>query len=204
MPPSTGSSRSSRTRRARLSPFEWMPLEGIPIRAWRGMSAQQVRQHGQLAPGDLDLRLLGPLAQPGADLGQHLGTRLLDRDVVQQRDRVGAHADHVVGVHADEVDADGVVAAELLADDHLGPDAVAGERQAATRVQAEHVGVVARAQRGQAGAARADACEHLHERPHGSARLRLVHTGACVCPFGHVRIQADRAAARDRAPTAIR
>jgi len=99
---------------------------------------------------------LGPGAQPDADLLEHLRVRLLHGDVVEQRDRVGADADHVVGVHAEEVDADRVVAAELLADDHLRADAVARERQAARVVQLEHVRVVAASERGARWAAGLD------------------------------------------------
>ena len=53
-----------------------------------------------------------------------LGVGLLDREVVDQRDRLGADADDVVDVHRDAVDADGVEPVGLLGDDQLRADPV--------------------------------------------------------------------------------
>ena len=84
-----------------------------------------------------------PVLEADADLLHHLGVGLLDREVVQQRDRLGADADHVIDVHGDAVDADGVVAAGLLGEDQLGADAVGADGDAEVRRDLEHGGVVA-------------------------------------------------------------
>ena len=203
-----------------------MPLEGIPIRASpgshrraghdrvevdqpdaeadqveaprRGVAADQVRQHRQLAARDLDLRLLGALLQPDPDLLEHLGVGLLDGDVVEQRDRVGADADDVVGVHPDQVDADRVEAAHLLADDHLRSHAVRRQGEPADVVQPQHVRVVARAERRAAGAPGGDRGEHVDERPHRGAGAGLVHARARVGGVGHAPIQAEWGAGGER------
>ena len=64
-----------------------------------------------------------------------LGVGPLDRDVVEQRERLGADADQVVDVHRDAVDPDRVEAPRLLGDDHLRADAVGGERDAEARAR---------------------------------------------------------------------
>ena len=56
----------------------------------RRMPAHDLGQHGELAARDLDAGQLGAGAQADADLLQHLRVRLLDGDVVEQRDRVRA------------------------------------------------------------------------------------------------------------------
>ena len=110
----------------------------------RGVAADQLGEHGQLAARDLDPGQLGPAPEPLADLPERLGVGLLHRHVVEQGDRLRAHADHVVGVHGHEVDAHRVEAPQLLADDHLRAHAVAGQGQAAALVEPQHVRVVAR------------------------------------------------------------
>ena len=63
------------------------------------------------------------------DVGARVG--LLDGDVVDERDRLGADADDVVDVHRHAVDADGVDAAGLLGHRDLrGLDLVLGTRPA--------------------------------------------------------------------------
>ena len=76
------------------------------------MAADQLGQDGQLAAGDLDARQLGPTLEAEGDLAQRRGVDLLDGDVVEQRDGLGAHADEVVDVHRDAVDADRVEPAQ--------------------------------------------------------------------------------------------
>ena len=82
-----------------------------------------------LAAGDRDAGRSGALAQARADGVEHGGVGALDRDVVDQRERRGADADHVVDVHRDAVDADGVVFAHHVGDHGLGADAVGAERE---------------------------------------------------------------------------
>ena len=153
--------------------------------ARRRMAAHHVGQHRELPAGDLNAGLLGARTQSDADLLEHVGVGLLNGDVVEQRDRIGPDADHVVRVHPEQVDPDRVVAPELLADDHLRPDAVARQREAALLVEPQDVRVVAARQRGAGRAAGPDSGQHLHQRRDGVAGQQLVDTGACVCPFGH-------------------
>ena len=58
---------------------------------------------------------------------------LLDGEVVEQRDRLGADADDVVDVHRDAVDADRLEPVGLLGDDELRADAVGRQRDAERR-----------------------------------------------------------------------
>ena len=137
-----------------------------------------------------------PAFRPSRDRAQHLRVRLLDRDVVHQRDRLGADADQVVHVHRDAVDPDRVEPPELLGDDHLRADAVGGQREPGLVVEPQHVGVVARAHDGARRPAGVDRPEHRHERLHGRVGLSRVHAGLGVCALAHGPIQADRAATR--------
>ena len=73
---------------------------------------------------------LGARRRPSAMRAEPVGVGLLDGEVVEQRDRLGADADDVVDVHRDAVDADRLEAVGLLGDDELGADAVGGERDA--------------------------------------------------------------------------
>src|SRR5262249_39528029 len=59
----------------------------------------------------------GELAAPGDPFpegAEYLGRGFLDRDVVDERDGPCADAEHVVDVHRDAIDADGVVAPDGL------------------------------------------------------------------------------------------
>ncbi len=149
------------------------------------MAADQLGDHGQLAARDLHARVLGAGLEAHADRLQQRRVGLLDGHVVQHGDRVGAHADHVVHVHGDAVDADRVVAAHLLGHDELGAHAVGGQRQPGVAGQPQHVGVVARAQQRPALAAGVDRLEHPHQRGHAGAGLAGVHARACVCGVAH-------------------
>ena len=88
------------------------------------MAADQLGEDRELAAGDLDAGGLGADAQPLGDARQPLGIGLLDGQVVEHRDRLGADADEVVDVHRHAVDADRLQAIGLLGDDELGADAV--------------------------------------------------------------------------------
>ena len=149
------------------------------------MAANQLGQLCQLAAGDLHAGLLGARLEALGDLPQHVGVGLLDRDVVEHRDRLRADADHVVHVHRDAIDADRVEAAELLGDDDLRTDAVGGQRDAEPLVDAQDVGVVARAEYGAGLAARVDRAQHGHERGHRLVGARGVDAGAGVGAVGH-------------------
>ena len=99
-----------------------------------------------LAAGNRNPRHLGAGAQARADRVEHGGVGALDRDVVDQRDRLRADADHVVDVHRDAIDADGVVFAHHVGDDGLRADAVGAERDA-DAVHLDHIGEIADRQR---------------------------------------------------------
>ena len=110
---------------------------------------------GQLAAGDLDPGQLGAARQADADFLADRRVGLLDRDVVEHRQRLGADADHVVDVHRHAVDPDRVEAAELLGQHQLGPDPVGRERDPGPLVDLDHARVVARQRHLRARAARA-------------------------------------------------
>ena len=60
----------------------------------RRMAADQLGQHRDLAAGDLDARLLGAApCRPPPIAAHHVRVGLLDGEVVEQRDRLGADAD---------------------------------------------------------------------------------------------------------------
>ena len=109
-----------------------------------GMAPDQLGDHRQLAARDLDPGVLGAALEPDGDLLERRGVDPLDREVVEHRDRLGAHADDVVDVHRDAVDPDGAQAAGLLGEDELGADAVRRQRDAEVGRDPQHVGVVAR------------------------------------------------------------
>jgi hypothetical protein len=62
------------------------------------------------------------------ELGDRLGLDPADRDVVEERQRLGTGADDVVCAYRDEVDADAVPPPERRCDRGLRPDAGAGVR----------------------------------------------------------------------------
>ena len=74
-----------------------------------------------------------PAFRPRPIARERLGVGLLDGEVVDHRDRLGADADEVVDVHRDAVDADGVEPPGLLGDDELRADAVGRQRDAEAR-----------------------------------------------------------------------
>ena len=113
------------------------------------MAADQLGQHRELAAGDLHARGLGAdLQARRRSRAERLRVGLLDGEVVEQRDRLGADADEVVDVHRDAVDADRVEAAGLLGDDELGADAVGARARCPRFVgDPQHDGVVARCRR---------------------------------------------------------
>ncbi len=85
----------------------------------RGVAPDDLRQLADLAAGDLDACGLGSGLQADADLAQQVGIGRLDRQVIQQRQGLGPHADQVVDVHGHAIDPDGVKALGLLGHDHL-------------------------------------------------------------------------------------
>ena len=98
------------------------------------------------------------------DRSADVGVGAIGRDVVEHRQRLGADADDVVGVHRDAVDADRVEAAELLGDEKLRPDAVGGERDPGPIVDPDHARVVAGKRHLPRGAAELDPAERRDER----------------------------------------
>ena len=127
------------------------PGEGCP-RISSGTTASS--PPGISTPGVLGARLEAPARRASSTSSPDL----LDGDVVEHRDRVGAHADHVVHVHRDAVDAHGVEAAELLGHDQLGAHAVGRQGQPRVARQAQDAGVVARAQHASAARGRCRSC----------------------------------------------
>ena len=179
----TGRPASSSARRASVKPFECSPLEGTPITASPGAIAlpgedpvARARRRTRRRPGRSRAATGGPASISGTWASSPPGISipacsaparrpspiaasiarvgLLDGDVVDHRDRLGADADQVVDVHRDAVDADRVEALRLLGDDQLGADAVGADRDRGAVVQRQHACVVAGAERSSAAAGR--------------------------------------------------
>ena len=81
---------------------------------------------GRLAAGERRAGLAAALGDPRDQGRDPLRVQPPDRDVVEERERLGARAGHVVGAHRDEVDADRVQAAHRRRDRRLRPHAVGG------------------------------------------------------------------------------
>ena len=144
------------------------------------MTADQLRQDRDLTAGDLHAGQLGAGLQPARDRRERLLVGPLDGEVVHDRERLRPDADHVVDVHRDAVDPDGVVAAGPLGDDQLGADAVGADRDAQVRRDLQHRRVVPGQRdgaRGAPGVDRAQDADERADRPVGGAR---VHAGARV------------------------
>ena len=155
----------------RVQPAALEPEEDV-ARANRGAREHPVERHGtdrgtdqiEAATRDdaadhlADLRQLSSRAAHTCQLAapcdafsersEQLGDGLLDRDVVDQRDRSCTDAQHVVDVHRDAVDADRVVAPGGLCDQELGPDAVGGDGDAQVVGNGHDVGEVPDVERG--------------------------------------------------------
>ena len=151
----------------------------------RRVAADELGQDGELAAGDLDVGRLRADAQALGDPRQRVRVGLLDRYVVEQRDRLCADAAEIVHVHRDAVDPDRVETPELLGDDHLGPDAVRRERETGHVVEPQHVRVVAGAQDRARRSAEVDRPQDGHECLHGRVGLRRVDSGLGVCAITH-------------------
>ena len=128
-------------------------------------AADQLAELGELAADDLDAGQLCARREALADLGCDRSVGPVHGEVVHHRQRACPDADHVVDVHRDAVDADGVPAAELLGDQELGADAVGGQGDSGALVDADDVGVVA-------------ACEHLAALAAARARRQGADEGA--------------------------
>ena len=104
-----------------------------------------------------------PRRCPPTSTLESLGVECADRHVVEQEERLGAHADQVVDQHGHQVDADRVVATELARDLELGAHAVGrgDEHRLAVRSQVE----------GEEPAEAADAAEHLGSRVESTTSL---------------------------------
>src|SRR2546427_9238575 len=75
--------------------------------------AHELRHNGDLPADDRDVRHLRSAIEPHADLAGDLAVVRLDRDIVDEGYRLGAHANHVGHNRSDAVDADRVPTAPL-------------------------------------------------------------------------------------------
>ncbi len=95
-----------------------------------GIDLHQPRVLGGLATDQRTAGIAATGRHRADELGDPLGHDLADRDVVEERERLGPAADDVVGAHRHEVDADRVEASERGGDRGLGPDPVGrGDQQ---------------------------------------------------------------------------
>ena len=149
------------------------------------MPAQQLGDLGQLAARDLDAGRLGSRPQAPGDPLQHRRVGALDRQVVEQGQRLGAHAHQVVHVHGHAVDADRVEAPGLLGHDHLRAHAVRAQRDAQVGRHLQHRRVVAGRQDRARRAPGVDPAQNAHERGDRAVGGVLVHAGPGVGVRGH-------------------
>ena len=105
-------------------------------------AAQHLRDARRLPAGDRDARPPRALAQTGGDLRQEGLVHLLHEHAVDHRDRLRAHADDVVRVHGDAVDAGRVELAQRLGDERLRADRVGGEGKRLRPARIDDGGVV--------------------------------------------------------------
>ena len=148
--------------------------------ARRRVALDQLRQDGDLAARDLHPGVLRAGGQAAPDRGEHVGVGPLDRDVVEQRDRLRADAHDVVDVHRHAVDPDGVEPPGLLGDDELGAHAVGADRDPEVRRHLEDRRVVTRAQAGARGSSGVDPAQHADERGHRPVGRTRVDPGGGV------------------------
>jgi len=169
----------------------------------RRVPADELGQDRQLAAGDLHAGGLRSGLQPARDRRRRLGVGLLDGEVVEHGERLGADAHDVVDVHRDAVDADRVQPPGLLGDDELGPDAVRADRDPERVGDAQHARVVAGEVHDARGASRLDRAQDADEGVDGAVRGGDVDAGRGVgVRVGHAAILAR--AARPRPPPARR
>ena len=144
------------------------------------MAANQLRELRELSAGDLHAGGLGPGLQPDRQLEQHGGVGLLDREVVHERERLGAHADEVVDVHRHAVDPHGVEAPRLLGDDHLRAHAVRAQGDTEVRTDLQDARVVPGVHHGARRPAGVDRAQHADQAGQRVGRLAGVDPGAGV------------------------
>ena len=151
-------------------------------------------------PGTSTPASAAPRARPAAIWREHLRVGVLDGQVVDQRDRLGADADDVVDVHRHAVDPDRVEAARLLGHDHLRAGGVGPDGDAEVVGHLQHRRVVAGGAtdaRRRAGLDRRRARARSRPRPRrpGACRPRRRRTRR-----SSARILAGAAAPARRAP----
>ena len=86
--------------------------------------AVEVGHLRRLAAEQGTARRLAAGRDAGDELGDEVRLELVNRDVVEEEERLGAAAEQVVDAHRDQVDAHGVVAFGLDRDQQLAADAV--------------------------------------------------------------------------------
>ncbi len=95
---------------------------------------------GRLAAQQGATRATATLGHAFHDRGDALGDHATHRQVVQEEERLGAGAHHVVRAHGHQVDPDGVEPAGHARDLELGPHAVGGRGQESPVARAEEAG----------------------------------------------------------------
>ncbi len=111
-----------------------------------------VRQLSGLPTRNRNTGHLGARAQSDGDGVEHAGVGFFDGDIIQQRKRFCADADHVIDVHRDAIDADRIVFAHRGRDHGLGTNAIGAERDPGT-VDRYDIGKIADRQNDAAGPA---------------------------------------------------
>ena len=126
------------------------PSAGTPEveRAAGARAPQHLGDTRGLAARDRDASASRALAQAHRDLRQERLVHLLYEHAIDHRDRLRAHADDVVGVHGDAVDASRVELAQSLGDQRLRTDGVGGQCERLRPARIDDRGVVPESEKG--------------------------------------------------------
>ncbi len=102
------------------------------------------------------------------------------RDVVHQRDRPGPHAEQIVDVHRDAVDADRVVTLHLLRQEKLRADTVGRDGESDLRRERHDVGEIAERQQGPRRMERKGLGDPAPQRPETVLDAARVHSDRVI------------------------
>src|SRR5690242_15064825 len=114
---------------------------------------------------------------------------MLDCDIVNKRDGLGAHADQVVHIHSDAIDSDCVILVHELCNDRLRPYAVSTDRES----HSSNVNYIGKVTNGkldgpEIAAGRPSVCDAFYESAETDIGFIRVDTGIPVGGVGDARI----------------
>ncbi len=166
------------------------------------------RDLGDFAAGDSHSGQLGSPIQALRDLFQEIRVGRLDGDVVQDRQGLSSHTQHIVDIHGHTINPHGVVFAEHLCDQKLRPHSIGGERQPHAVTQIDDVGKIAERQLdfSMGWPQRKASFDPMHEARHDRVQLlavdprRLIAQGIFYHAITSTRISNRRVESSSRSP----